>query len=144
MSYLLLALLLIFPSMASAEMKTRIWYMPDGTVRLTIPAKNACYKGEMENVCSQRIFTRTKEAVPELRPVFTSGEFDDLDRAALPSFADRKYWKGTKATGITIDTAARAADIAVEAEKNADKNSGRGKLRGLGLTSAEIDAMGIK
>lgn len=136
---ILVVALFLVPSIAQAEMKHRVWYMPDGTIRVTVPVLNACRKGEARADCETRLFEEAADETPELKAVLSSGEYEDIDPAIKPNRKDRKYWRGTKATGITIDTAAKEADNQARLKRQADKNAAKGKLRGLGLTDDEIE-----
>ncbi len=140
MMLLILALFLV-PSVVQAEMRQRVWYMPDGTVRVTMPSPNACLEGEPQADCEKRLFEETANEVPELREALDSGNYEDIDPALKPDRKDRKYWRGSKATGIIIDTAAKNADNQERLKRQADKNKAKSKLKALGLTDDEIDAL---
>ena len=141
MIQLALILVMLIPSVSYAQMKHRVWYIPDGTVRVMIPIAKACKKEETPDECSTRIFQKDGSKNPELAPLLQSGEYDDVDPASKPDRADRKYWRGSKATGIIIDTAAREADNQKGLKRQVDKNKARGKLKALGLTDAELEAL---
>ncbi len=138
--FLVLVIFLV-PSIARADMKHRIWYMPDGTVSVTIPAPKACMENELPADCEKRIFEEIANEIPELKAVLDSGDYKDIDSALKPDRKDRKYWRGTKVTGIVIDTAAKNADNQERLKRKADKNAAKGKLRGLGLTNDEIESL---
>ncbi|KKK64026.1 hypothetical protein LCGC14_2988370 [marine sediment metagenome] len=139
---LFLALFLsLAPSIVQAEMKHRVWYMPDGTVRITIPADSACSKNESQASCEKRIFEETGNEIPELKAVLSSGDYEDIDPVLKPDRADREYWRGSKATGIRIDAAAKNAGNQERLKRQADKQSAKDKLKTLGLTDSEIESL---
>lgn len=138
---LLIFALFLIPSVVQAEMKQRVWYMPDGTVRVTIPAEQACIENELRDDCEKRLFEETANEVPALKALLDSGDYEDIDPALKPDRKDRKYWRGSKATGIIIDTAAKNADNQARLKRQADKNAAKGKLKALGLTDDEIESL---
>jgi len=142
--FALLIILALVPSIAWAGMKRRVYYMPDGTVKVAIPSPNACREGESGPACAERLFADIENSISSLKVARDSNEYDDVSPSALPSRADRKYWKGSKATGITIDTASKETDRRAKQKIKDDRKAARAKLKALGLTDKELDALGIR
>ena len=128
------------PALAASLDKRRVWLMLDGTVVVTMISSGACYEGEAEDNCFDRIINEKFSLHPVYGPMIVAEDFMDIDKSALPPRADRKYWTGSRATGIQIDETRKAADAATIRAKDA----ARAKLKALGLTDKELDALGIR
>ena len=135
-----LVLVMVQPVFAASLDKRRAWLMPDGTIRVTMVSKNACYEEETEDICFDRILNDKFSGHPIYGPMIVTEDFMDIDKSELPSRADRKYWTGSRATGIQIDETRKAAGVATIRAKDTAK----AKLKALGLTDEELNALGIR
>ena len=110
-------------------MKVRILYYPDKHVEIIHPVANSKKPGETEQEWLDRVFTK---ATP-------SGiDFDDVDSSTLPNSREyRNAWEGQKGQPVTINNTKK--------QKIKDKKEAPGKakqkLKDLGLTQGEVDAI---
>ena len=121
-----LFVLMLLPSVAFAQMKVRIWNMPDGSKRYTSVASDFCRTGETPDSCSKRAFDDTGNSSPELKPLLQSGSYQDVDAKTYNFEPAREK--------------ARAEAALIRARKQ----SAITKLKALGLTDEELNALGIR
>ena len=83
--------------------KVRIWYHPTGKVSVSYPDLRP--EKKPEGLTLDEWIDRQLNLIPIKAPQFAQLDFEDTDTSQLPQDrADRDRWRGTKATGIKIDT----------------------------------------
>ena len=102
----------------------RVIYRPDDSVVILLPAKD-------KN--PQEAFEEITNSIPELIGL----PFDDIDNSELPK-SDRKYWIKKEGGGVKVDQAKKAQAEQEKQAKKAKKDSGKQKLKDLGLTDEEL------
>ena len=114
--------------------KVRVVYRADGTVAVIHAAPKSRLPNETENQWYTRAFN------DGMRGSLANLPYDDVDSSTLPDRTDRDCWEGEKGKPIKINAAKKAA----KEKKKTDKVAAVNKLKGLGLSDDEIEALGIK
>jgi hypothetical protein len=133
----IVTVLLIFCliSLGYAE-KVRILYKPDKSVAIIHPAPNSRRTNETEAEWLQRVFEEAM--VDDLAGL----EYDDVDISELPTSREhRDEWEGKKGEGVKINQDKVDAKLLKQQQKEQHKTGAKDKLKGLGLTKDEIDAL---
>jgi hypothetical protein len=151
--YFTIAMLALTVVVAHAEeRKRRVIFMPDGRVNVITPVKKcpdptadetSRWHGLSKVDCEEEVFKKAVENKPGQKAQMDSGNYKDMLPSELPQ-SDRRYWRGTKATGIHIDPELKAADEQAKVEAANRKNKALDKLKALGLTSEDLKELGIK
>ncbi len=78
-------------------MKNRILYLANEKIAVIIPALNSKRPNENEEDFLKRTFEKAQQNIPFI-------EFEDVEDSTLPSREFRNAWRGSKITGIKIDS----------------------------------------
>ncbi len=83
--------------------KCRVWYRTDGKISISYPDLRP--EKKPEHLTINEWINKQLDNVPIKAPQFAGLDFEDVDSSKLPQDRkDRDRWRGTKATGIKIDT----------------------------------------
>lgn len=102
--------------------KVRVIENVDGTLSIIHPAPKSKFT---EQECLDR-------STPQ------GATYEDIDSSELPSSKDKRYaWRKKQSGGVKVDNAIKDPQ---ETKKNTKKNA-KNKLKALGLTQEEVDAI---
>jgi hypothetical protein len=146
MKKIILLLCFVFIYQYSFAEIIRVWYCPDGSVKVTSVSKKSKLPGETDEQHRQRIFTNTGIANG-----WESYPYDDIDSSELPD-ADIYFskglnhpyfnmWEGEPGKKVKINQQ-KVKEINDKKQKDIqDKQGAVNKLKALGLSEDEIAAI---
>ncbi|MCB7127994.1 MAG: hypothetical protein J3T61_00445 [Candidatus Brocadiales bacterium] len=131
----------LLPTANAQDVERRVWYMPDGSVKVTVPAMKSCRPVETRAQCLNRIYEDSAEGRSDLTQALQSGQYDDITVSDFPPPEVGEFWKGSKGAGVSVDERAKSKDAQDRADEESNRVSVRLKLKELGLTDREIDRL---